>query len=728
MTMGLLLAAMVSSTIWAGEHAKNVVPPAPPREVDLKLRMKALIAEALKAGDLWTAIQADAFASQKLGVRSGGVLGGSEILGDPLYAFPTLIGCFQQHGDLLMVVSGDRLYRLGLDGRPLGLSLPLGMTPHYSGLSHDGRLLMLVDRQTFPGWQLKVSVRAMPAGNEVFGTTVPLTRGEYVFGAPQVSVDGSAMVIGLLDADDENPRLQVVRTNGKNVSVRGHARPRGIGAEGTWALVDSLDPEADSRAATLLQGGMATAMHRAVAGPGVAAVIPAGEHLGVQLVGRDGMLTPLPLPVALSSNAQLVSLGDHLIIGSGWVRASRGEVDLLGNPVEAAAQPYTTCLVRWSDLESRTGDAPPLLQLRGPFTASATLPNTVFIATGHQLMAYELTAAEPVGRPLMDLGGDVHYLDGQHGRLVMWMRDGSKLVVSEEGKELWRGPGGAVRLHDPWHAEVAHEGAPRGWVRLAEDPAARKTSVPALPATDDNDHEFRLDRYHRRLLAFYGRRRWAELDPHLATMVHHATPREAAPQVVPLGTYPWRGNLVIQAARLVPRFAEPTSEAVADAAQYWNPRDAWRVGGTTVVLDHHGQVFTTGRKRGTFVSLGSVDRGDFLALGKQGELVVAQEEGQIVGLLAAGPTLVGEGPSIGSASDPLPEGPWRVKNQFFIPPRGQSLMWDAARCGFTPRHLRSPPGSPGLLVVTDSLVIDLDPVIGKQLGTQDRQGLRDLDD
>ena len=82
---------------------------------------------------------------------------------------------------------------------------------------------------------------------------------------------------------------------------------------------------------------------------------------------------------------------------------------------------------------------------------------------------------------------------------------------------------------------------------------------------------------------------------------------------------------------------------------------------------------------------------------------------------------------IGTTAEPFPEGPWRIKNLFYIPPRGGSLIWDAAHCGFTPTHLRSP-ATGGMLAVTDSLVFDIDSALGKQLGVIDKAGLRGADE
>jgi hypothetical protein len=112
-----------------------------------------------------------------------------------------------------------------------------------------------------------------------------------------------------------------------------------------------------------------------------------------------------------------------------------------------------------------------------------------------------------------------------------------------------------------------------------------------------------------------------------------------------------------------------------------------------------------------------------------GDLMITSDENVGRARVAAGPILATEGLGIGQRTEPLPEGPWRVKNLFFVPPRGGSLMWDPLRSGFTPARLRSPPPpATGMLVVTDSLVFDLDPAVGKQLGVIDKAGLRDAED
>jgi hypothetical protein len=261
-------------------------------------------------------------------------------------------------------------------------------------------------------------------------------------------------------------------------------------------------------------------------------------------------------------------------------------------------------------------------------------------------------------------------------------------------------------------------------VRLAATPTERINARLAIPA--GGDYELSLDRYHRRLISARSRAEWVEFDVATGKLVKAVGIRPLRPQVVSTGPGAVISAFTVQWARLVPRLAPPVVE---DPASRWNPLDAWRVNGTLVVLDHHGQVHIAGRKRGMYQTLGSVDFPTMFAQTATGDLMITSDENLGRARLAAGPILATEGVGIGQPAVPLAEGPWKVKNLFFMPPRGGSLMWDATRCGFVPARLRSPPPpATGMLVVTESLVFDLDPSIGKQFGVIDKAGLRDADD
>ena len=713
----LIALAVFPLALPAADGGKGVATPLP-REVDLKTRMKALIGEALKAGDLWTAIQADAFATSRLGVRSSGLLGASEIIGDPLFAFPHMISSYHQRGDTLVVVSGARIYRLGLDGHPLAVPITLPFVPDHGVLSRDGRFLALLERQKAPVRQLKVSVVTMPAGSEVFSALVPLVSGDAIYGPPQIAEDGSAVVVTLIDSEETQTRLQVVRGSGKSVAVPGYFRPLGVGVNGAWALAEPLtNREADERVWMLLAAGQATPLLNCTAGPGLGAVITQEAPTQLHIVLADGSLAALPLPLPLERKARVASVGEYLVLSTGWPSAAE-EVDLLGNPIAVATTP-TTMLFRWSDLV-QPATAKPVLTLPGVFGHSQLTATLVFMGAGTQLSQIDLTQAPLAAKPLLTAPREIRFVDAVAGRLMLWLGHDERLVASEDGHVLWHGPAVSAVVHDPWFLEVRGEDHVVDWVRLAEKPEERLVTRLKLP--NPGTYDLELDRYHRRLVASAGRRDWHEFDPLTGKPVGDPLHGEVRPRVVVVS--PREGGLMIsQAARLVPRLLPPEDESTLR----WNPLDAWRVGPSLVVLDHHGQVYVAGRKRGTYPVIGSVDHALGMGQTAAGEVVMADDEHKVVAGLAAGPALVFSGPAIGTKAEPFPEGPWRVKNLFFIPPRGPSLVWDAIHCGFTPSRLRSPLTG-GMLAVTDSLVFDLDPALGRQLGVLDKAGLRDADD
>jgi hypothetical protein len=293
-------------------------------------------------------------------------------------------------------------------------------------------------------------------------------------------------------------------------------------------------------------------------------------------------------------------------------------------------------------------------------------------------------------------------------------------VLTESGTELWAGEARRLSMLDGLHAMVRRESGVVDFIHLAEDQTLRKEVRLDVPNEDFRTYEY--DRYDRRLVVSFSNRVWIDYDPITGKRLGTHENDMRKPSIPTWGTGSSRFS--VQAARLVERY----SSLPADPSGLWNPRDAWRVNSGLLVLDHHGQVHVSGRKRGTYMTIGSVDNAyRFGVLGN--ELGVAGYDENCVATFAAGPSLVPARFGNQQRLDYLPEGPWRVKNNFYMPPRSPSLIFDPAKCGFSPRILRSPPGSgsTSMLMVTDSLLFEVEANLGKALGIVDTQGLRDQD-
>ena len=715
----MVFVLLTSLPLWSVEGGKNGAAPSAKEADLLKARMKALIGEAVNAGDLWTAIMAETFATTKLSARPSGLLTDCKIIGDPLFAFPNIISSYHQQGDVLVVVSGARIFRVATDGHPLGVGIPLKFSPHKSAISRDGRFLGIVERQYFPTHLLKTSVMTLPEGKEIFSATVTVGKGDYLSGSPQIAEDGTAMAISVAD-DDGAVCLYGVRSAGKQVTLEGYSRPICLGAGGAWAVAEPVsNRKSDTRVWTLLLANDVTTLLAGAAGPGCAAVITKATPTQVDIVQSNGSLIPLSLDIPLERKARVGTAGDFLVISTGWPTKSTQPLDLLGNPINVPTIP-TTLLYRWSDIVKSTATAKPVFSLLGSFCVGSLTGTSVFVGAGNQLAVMDVSQPTLAATVLMTLPSTIEHLEGEAGRLNIWLNNDRRVIASEDGKVLFDAHVGWVNLHDPWFMEVRVEDRAVDWVRLAEAPEDRQ--VTRLKLKNPGGYWFKMDRYHRHLMAISDKKAWSDFDPLTGKWLADSQ-QEKSPEVVTRDD-DVVGTMVSQAGRMVPRLLPPSLPPGDEVTVRWNPADAWRIGKSLVVLDHHGQVYITPPKRGPCQMIGSANFAQSLAQFNDSDLVMVDGDEKIVAGLAPGPSLVAAGPQIGKKADSFGEGPWRVKNHFYYPPHGKPLMWDASRCGFTPQRLRSP-SSGGMLVITASLVLEVEPDFGAKVGALDRQGLRD---
>ena len=86
LAMIVMIICAGAERVQAGEAQPTRTDPAPkaePKTVDVKAKVKALLTEALKAEDLWTALQLDAYAQAKLAAIGEELdLPGLDVLGE----------------------------------------------------------------------------------------------------------------------------------------------------------------------------------------------------------------------------------------------------------------------------------------------------------------------------------------------------------------------------------------------------------------------------------------------------------------------------------------------------------------------------------------------------------------------------------------------------------------------------------------------------------------------
>jgi hypothetical protein len=162
-----------------------------------------------------------------------------------------------------------------------------------------------------------------------------------------------------------------------------------------------------------------------------------------------------------------------------------------------------------------------------------------------------------------------------------------------------------------------------------------------------------------------------------------------------------------------PRIYEKRLGLPEDSLQRLSLQDAWRVSGSTMLLDADGRVLLSGRRRGEWLDLGVA--GGAQRIGLRGSApALVRDEAKVVATVLPGPKLNAQDGTDGQEL-PTAGGPWRLSDRFFTPPRGRQLEWDGDRVGLRDARLRSPDGS-GLFIITASALIELDPDAAKLFG------------
>jgi hypothetical protein len=733
-----------------------------PANPELKAKVRALLSDALKANDVWTALQLEAY-GQRIGLRTSPILGASEIIGEPLLAYPSQIVAMWDRGDSEVVVSGGRAYQVASDGRPLALAVPFGGMVSGAGLSSDGKVIAAVEMRRKPAPPVMVvEAHALPSGSSLLRTTLPYTAGDYQAGQFCVAEDGSAVLFSIFDANDASPRLVIARSGDANLVVPGLWQPVGVGAGGSWALAHpyALRTADNPPVALLVANSPPRLLTGAAAGPGIALAVmaktrplpaapgsapatpaapaavpapaatpvpapaaggdkaqgataekpvppPAPVHL-LHLIKANGEMVELPQPIGFSKGCRLLSAGRWAVVSSGSDAKTPMTLDLLGNVATTGDEPQSemTVIYRWSDLVADPM-AQPVFKAIGEWVVASNEVNALYNYHDKTVTVLDLSGPEVAERPFAQVDFAIGSVSCEAEMVKVSEDDGqNRAVFDAAGRLLWAGAAKGCDLFAPAWAVIESSGYQL--ISLNEDAGKRNACKLQIEGTG---WDIAVDRYGRRLVATKPKQ-WVECD--LATGKLRRSGAGNAPQALvheqPVGRFR------LEHARLIEKGVAVGSE---EPAAGWAPLDAWRDGATLLVLDRNSRIFSPGKRRG-YALLGWCDDASYFCLYK-GALALANDSDKVIAGFGTGPVLVVDFTGKGmAAAEPLPPGPWRVQGLTFQVPHSGVVAWDAAKAGFMARQLRSPPADAGLLVVTDSLIFDLEAGIARQMGSPEK--------
>ena len=377
-------------------------------EAAARSEAKALHTEALRANDLWTVMQVEAWAAGN-DLRLRPALPGVTVIGDPLFAAPARIDLAADLGERLVVAAGTRVHQWAADGRPLARSRALPFDPWRVACGFAGSHLALAMSRRIDATSSTISLATIPLaeGEPVVKQDVP---GQFEEKLRELlcADDGSAVVVqsdGITaEKKPVKPRLLIAHRGGHRV-LDGWHDPLALGRGGIW--IAAQRPGEETR--TLLAPSGEHPFRSLAAGPGVAMMLREGG--ACDLVQRDGSIVAFEPPIGLGKDAEVATVGEWLVFASGKGATTRPSLDLLGNPVGGGEpQPPTCAWLRWSDLLEDPA-APPAGREPIELCLARSYGAALLRWQDNQIDIVDLAGADPVIRPFVTASAAVRNIE-----------------------------------------------------------------------------------------------------------------------------------------------------------------------------------------------------------------------------------------------------------------------------------------------------------------------------
>lgn len=709
-----LLAAFILAA--GGLPAGEAVTVTDAKAADPKVEARQLHARCLREGDVWSALQLEAWGRQ-VNLRLGPVLGASDICGDPLFAFPYPITQSEDRGWRIGIFAGDRFYQLAADGRPLAPSIRFGHNTARGGWTLDGRFAAAaqIESPQLATNRLVVEVRSVTDGGITLSQTLAVVAGDYAASPVAIAGDGTAAVIEIANNPFGQPRVAVARADGTSQLMPGWRAPLAVGSRGTWFIARQVG----SNALVLAKGGSTQPLLAATAGPRWTAIITTADRR-LQLLAPSGEISELPAAIGIGDHPNLDVAAGWLVLHSGDGAKTVPGRDALDRETPGGLdQPPTLAAWRLAEMD-QPGVGPRLIRPMGWFPAGNQTA-AFFAWSKSRAWMVDLSEDEPVDVPLTSTGADIRWIDTDLNLFTRIRRvDGTAALLDRSGRPWYDGPAVEISAQDQSRAVITlGNDSAKTWAVTSLDPDAGKRKQVALALDGPGWGEIYADRHGKRVVAINaGRSLWVELDQatgkerRQGSTADPATPRPGIDRQWGANPGRWQN----WSGRLLDKDDGETSLA---PGRIWSPRDAWRIDRAIITVTHDYRVAITGRKPGDWLDLGRIENGEpWLGVRRnRPDSVVVRANGALVAEVAAGPRL-NLTPTPGEVED-LPEGSWRPQGLRVAAPRIGKLIWDETHSGFRPERLRGPHPD-RLLVICRSLIINLDPTVSRSLFRPDR--------
>ena len=691
---------------------------------DLKSSLKDDFKRFAKARDFWSLLQLEAWVkSLDLDIKFSTPLGKS-VIGNPLYAFPHGVRNVFDHGDWVGVQSNDRVHFIDGEGRPIKPSIHVG---HYAG-----QTAMTANGKYYGGMQLRIEGEA-PNLSFYFRTTIanlesgtlqqtnwadigrPIRDGYER--ATTMAHDGSAVAFRFRAPMRQQDFVIVIRPGRSHIYHDKLRTVRGVGEQGRWLIAR----HAVNNRWQFLIGDKRDDIRNGVARDSFGAILSMnGKKL--EFIQPDGQRKTLK--VKTSTATTMWALDKYLVVRLGQVEEKMPDrVDLFGKVIEKGKtiSVYKTVLFSWKDLMA--GKLEPKTEIIGNIVENSQRPDAFFTYSANKIELHDLSKDPYTKTAFATLDKNIEQIQVRNNGIRIVCTDWHNKMLNYHGKVIWEGGPGYIEMIHPMTMVYVQEETVKKVkkfkykiVNFYENGDTHTVDVPGT--NNENEYDIGIH-YHRH----YGRRynnsrNWLYFNLESGALLKDGHVADNADPIPRWGLPTWsdrHGRFNVFGSRLIPKWIY---QKQASADRFY-ARDAMYTRGGLMVITKDDQLlkFNKDMELKDHLTDAQLNYGHFAIQDKDlNTYITSWIDGRSAAkyyIDATGKFRSIKTPGPITAQDP--EGEWKIEGRSLYIPRKGTTYWPAELVGFFPARIRSRKGARDLLVICNSLVIELDSTTIKKL-------------
>ncbi len=694
---------------------------------ELRSSIKKDYKQFYKDRDFWSALQLQGWVeAQEADVEYESPLGKS-FIGNPVYAFPYEPRTYYDFKDYSAVVCNNRVHFIDPEGRPTKSSVQLPFYGEQTALTQDGRFMGVMEgnsRGQAPDitYFWRVAILDLENKESLMKTgwipTDLAMQGRFDTQSA-IAHDGSAIAFCIRASDRRADYTFICRPGRQPIHVGDCRTARAIGTNGNWLLARN----SRSNRWQIIRGQKRQDIRYGVGRFGYG-VYQTGDLKQLRFIQRNGQ--EHVIPGKYTKHTHLWATDKWLLVRIGGVTIKeKDEVDLFGTVTKKGAEKtvYKTVAYRWEDLAAKKFDN--AYEIEGGIVLNGQRYDSFLSWKDNIATIHDFSEDKVSSEKFIEADKNIHSMEVRDNGIRLVTSDHHNHMYNYYGKKFWSGGPGYVKMINPYalHYEVEtvdKKNKRSKWkhqiVIFYENGDSHTVDV----ATPDNgiDYAVAIHHYHNFGRLYFNGRDWLYFSLGDGRIIRdgRTTPNDQAVSHwhMPNWASFKRGRFNRFAGRLIPK-TEHTKQSFYDT---FIGRDAMYARGGLYITTEDNKLQKYDKEMELTDSIDAQihfhqftvqdkDYNTYITYWHNGERFVKyyiDKSGRF-----------GEIKKEMKVIPQSPEGEWQVQGRRLYLPRQGDTYWPEDKIGFLAWRIRSRKGMKNLLVVTRSLIIEIDPSTIKKL-------------